>query len=52
MNKNILFYLIIISAVLFAGIVIAYLMISKKKRKGEDKYIRQLREGTKEKSFS
>lgn len=52
MNNDILLYLLMGVAFLFALIVIAFLMISKKSKNSEAKQIQRLREGTKEKSFS
>ena len=52
MNSEMLKYLIIGTGVLFALIVIAFLIISKKSKNSEIAEIRKLREGTKEKSFS
>lgn len=52
MNADMLMYLLIGVGVLFAVIVMAYMMLRKKLNTSEVRQIQQLREGTKEKSFS
>ncbi len=52
MSNDILLYLLMGAGALFAIIVVAFLIISKKSKNSEVKQIQRLREGTKEKSFS
>jgi len=52
MNTDMMTYLLIIVAVLFAVIVVAFVLIRKKQEKSDYKQIKQLREGTKESQFS
>ena len=52
MSNDLLLYLIIGVGVIFAVIVIAYMIIRKKMNTSEIKQIQQLRAGTKEKKFS
>lgn len=52
MDNTMLMYLMMGAGGLFLIILIAYFIISKKMNKSDARYIRQLREGTKEKSFS
>lgn len=52
MNNDMIKYLLFGVAGLFAIIVVAYLIIRKKLNKSDYKQIKQLREGTKESSFS
>ena len=51
-SNQMLLYIIGIAAGLFTFIIIAYFLLKKQLNKGEAKRIRELREGTKEKSFS
>ena len=51
-DTNILKYIMIATAVLFVGIIIAYIILNKKMGKSEYKKIRKLQEGTKASSFS
>ncbi len=52
MSNDILLYLLMGVGALFAIIVVAFLIISKKSKNSEVKQIQRLREGTKAKSFS
>ena len=52
MSNQILYYIIGVTAVLFIVILIGYFLLKKQLNKGEMKRIRELREGTKEKSFT
>ena len=52
MSNDVLLYLLMGAGALFAIIVVAFLIISKKSKNSEVKQIQRLREGTKEKSFS
>ena len=52
MSNDILKYLIIAVAVLFAGVIIAYLILMKKMGKSEYRRMKKLQEGTKADSFS
>jgi len=52
MSNQVLFYLMGVTGGIFALIVVAYIFIQKKLNKGENKRIRQLREGTKASNFS
>lgn len=52
MTNQMLMYLMIVTGVLFLGIIIAYMMLNKKLKSKETKYIAQLVEGTRTKSFS
>ncbi len=52
MDANMLMYLMMVVGALFIVIVIAFLIVNKKSKSSEARKIRELREGTKEKSFS
>lgn len=52
MPENFLQYLIIGVGVIFAIIVVIYIMLSKKMQTKETRYIAQLTEGTKKSSFN
>jgi len=52
MSENILAIFLGITGGLFALIVVAYLIVSKNLKKSDTKKIQQLREGTKDKTFS
>ena len=52
MSENIIMYLMMIVGALFMAVVVAYLVLNKYANKGDSKYIKQLREGTKENKFS
>lgn len=52
LSNQMLLYIMGIAAGLFAFIIIAYFLLKKQLNKGEAKRIRELRQGTKEKSFS
>lgn len=52
MSEQVIIYLMMITGGLFLAVVVAYMIINKYTNKSENRYIRQLREGTKEKKFS
>ena len=52
MNSKVLLYMIAGTGILFIGIVIMYVMLSKKMKASDTAQIRKLREGTKENKFS
>lgn len=52
MTNDVLIYFIIVIAVIFVGIIIAWLILNKKLKSKETRYIAQLVEGTKTNSFS
>ena len=52
MNSDLMIYVAIIAGALFALMIVAYLIISKKNKKTNLKNIAKLTKGTKEKSFS
>lgn len=52
MSEQILLAFVLITALLFAGIVVAYLYIQKKQRQSKTKYLKDLVQGTKAKKFS
>lgn len=51
-SNQMLLYIMVIASVLFIAIAFIYVLLKKQLNKGEAKRIRELREGTKEKSFS
>ena len=52
MDSKLILYLIAGVGVLFMAIVVAYVALSKKMKSSDTMQIKQLREGTQEKSFS
>ena len=52
MNSKLIIYLMAGVGVIFMGIVVAYVILSKKLKASDTMQIKQLREGTQEKSFS
>ena len=52
MSEQVIMYMMLISGGLFLAVIVAYMVLSKYINKSDAKYIKQLREGTKEKSFS
>ena len=52
MSEQGIIYLMMIAGGLFLAVVVAYLIINKNANKKENRYIRQLREGTSQKKFS
>ena len=52
MNSKLILYLMAGIGVLFMAIVVAYVVLSKKLKSSDTMQIKQLREGTKEKTFS
>ena len=52
MSQQVLIYLMMIVGGLFFAVVVAYMIISKRSNTSENKYIRELRAGTKAKKFS
>lgn len=52
MSNQILYVIIGIAVVLFAGIIVAYVILNKKMSKSEYRRIQKLQQGTKEKKFS
>jgi hypothetical protein len=52
MPEQTIIYLIMITSGLFLAVIVAYLLLNRHANKTENRYIRQLREGTEEKKFS
>ncbi len=52
MSEQAIMYMMLVSGGLFLAVIVAYMILNKRNNKSDAKYIRQLREGTKEKSFS
>ena len=52
MSQQAIIYIMMVVGGLFAAVVVAYMIISKRTNKSESKYIRELRAGTKAKKFS
>ena len=52
MSEQAIIYLMMVSGGLFLAVIVAYMILNKYANKSENKYIRQLKEGTQEKKFS